>query len=276
MIRPGDNQLGKVQQHRLDRYDAYVCADLHCHCLPALDDGPQNVRESIALCRVLAAQGITHVVATPHQLGRFDDCANLQQIRRSTSQLNSVLQDECVPLTVLPGAEIRVDERIVKLLAQGILATLADQGRFILLELPFEAFWDISPLLRQLRTIGLQAVIAHPERQKQLAANPERILDWSEYNPILQVTAASLVGRLGSQARQAAYAFLDTPLTAFVATDAHDTYSRRPCLADAFDVVAEGLGPETAQRLFIETPLSLINHAAVSVTPPYPQRRAQI
>src|SRR5260370_17103024 len=40
--------------------------DLHCHILPGLDDGPATMEESVAMAESAIADGITHVVATPH------------------------------------------------------------------------------------------------------------------------------------------------------------------------------------------------------------------
>ena len=44
--------------------------DLHCHCLPGIDDGPATPAAALDLCRALTDDGITTVIATPHQLGR--------------------------------------------------------------------------------------------------------------------------------------------------------------------------------------------------------------
>ncbi len=40
--------------------------DLHCHILPGIDDGPDTMEESEAMAESAIADGITHVVATPH------------------------------------------------------------------------------------------------------------------------------------------------------------------------------------------------------------------
>ena len=42
--------------------------DLHFHCLPGIDDGPDSWDEAVALCRQAAAEGTTSIVATPHVL----------------------------------------------------------------------------------------------------------------------------------------------------------------------------------------------------------------
>ena len=59
--------------------------DIHCHCLPGVDDGPATMLESVTLCRALAADGISTVVATPHQLGRFSEVNEAGHIRQAVS-----------------------------------------------------------------------------------------------------------------------------------------------------------------------------------------------
>src|SRR5260370_12255735 len=43
-----------------------IMVDLHCHILPGLDDGPVSMDESMAMAESAIADGITHVLATPH------------------------------------------------------------------------------------------------------------------------------------------------------------------------------------------------------------------
>ena len=95
------------------------CVDVHCHCLPGLDDGPEDMDQALTLCRALVAEGITRVIATPHQLGRFEGCFDAEQIHQAVRNLNAELIRSRIPLEVLPGAEIRVDERVPQWLAGG-------------------------------------------------------------------------------------------------------------------------------------------------------------
>src|SRR5260370_42170052 len=46
--------------------DGFGLIDIHCHPLAGVDDGAKNLEMSIAMCRIAAADGITHLVATPH------------------------------------------------------------------------------------------------------------------------------------------------------------------------------------------------------------------
>src|SRR6266436_9043745 len=56
--------------------------DLHCHILSGLDDGAKSVAESLAMAEMAIADGITHIVATPHSSGeyRFDFAAVQQAV----------------------------------------------------------------------------------------------------------------------------------------------------------------------------------------------------
>ena len=40
--------------------------DFHSHVLPGIDDGSKDPEMSLQMLCMLAKQGITHVVATPH------------------------------------------------------------------------------------------------------------------------------------------------------------------------------------------------------------------
>jgi len=56
--------------------------DLHCHILPGLDDGPATMEESAAMAESAIADGITHIVATPHSSDEyFFDFAHVRQLR---------------------------------------------------------------------------------------------------------------------------------------------------------------------------------------------------
>src|SRR5258705_10439957 len=56
--------------------------DLHCHILPGLDDGPATMEESMGMAESAIADGITHLVATPHPSNRYSfDFARVRQLR---------------------------------------------------------------------------------------------------------------------------------------------------------------------------------------------------
>ena len=232
--------------------------DIHCHCLPSVDDGPVTLSESLSLCAALAEDCVSDVVATPHQLGRFSDCNEAAQIREQVAVLNEELKSSGIGLNVVPGGDVRVDERICRLIEEDQVLTLADGGRYILLELPHEVFIDIEPLLVDLCSLGIQAVISHPERHPVVARQPSVLLKWLEESTHLQVTCASLLGDFGSAAEKAAWHFLSSGWASLVASDCHDLDSRRPRMSAAFECLRTELGEAMARLVCVENPLRVL------------------
>lgn len=232
--------------------------DVHCHCLPGLDDGPSDMEQALSLCRALTADGIVEVVATPHQLGRFDGHCDAPGVRRAVAQLNRVLHRNGIRLAVFPGADIRIDERIPQLLRADRILTLADAGRYLLVELPHEVFIDPRGLLEQLTQTRMAAVMTHPERHGFLASNPQYVDRWAEHRMCLQITAGSLLGDFGRQCEQAAWSFLHTSLPAVVATDAHNVGDRPPRMTAAYQRLVQRLGRSAAETLCVDNPRRLL------------------
>lgn len=256
----------QAQRSRLERFGASACVDVHCHCLPGLDDGPETVVQAVALCRALAEDGLTVVIATPHQFGRYDGRNEAAEIRAAVSALNVAVADESIPLTVVVGADVRVDERLVALLEADRALTLADGGKYLLLELPHDVFVDLRLMARALVARGITPIISHPERHVSLVRHPELVLPWLAEGAVLQITAGSLTGDFGPDARRTAWQWLASGGAALVATDAHDTGGRRPRMSAAADAITEQLGHLAARRVCIDNPLCVLEGKELSIS----------
>lgn len=242
----------------MQRYAIPECVDIHCHCLPGVDDGPATPAESLELCRALVADGITAIIATPHQFGRYDRRNPGKNIREGVAKLNLSLAEQKIPLKVFPGADVRVDERIPALLQSREVVTLADAGRHLLLELPHDSYIDPLMLIRMLAAQNIQGIVSHPERHPSIAKRPELVLPWLRAGAVLQITAGSLLGEFGSSAEQTAWDLLGNGLVAIVATDAHDTSSRPPRLTRALEQIELHMGHEVAQKVCAANPLLVL------------------
>ena len=252
-----DERFTDAQRRRLERFGAAESVDVHCHCLPGLDDGPKTPDDALALCRALVADGITTVVATPHQLGRYDRRNSAAVVRQAVGALQARLNVEGVPLTVLPGADVRIDERIVPMLRTGEVLT-AGGGNCLLLELPHETYIDPTPMIRLLAGRGLRAIVTHPERHEAVRKKPECVTPWLQAGAVLQLTAGSLVGSFGKSAEAAAWKWLEAGQASIVATDAHDVERRPPCITAAIDAIERRLGTDVARRVCIENPSRVV------------------
>jgi len=259
MIGSVEDNTVNAQNNRLKKCRWEKFTDIHCHCLPNLDDGPRTMDDALALCRRLVAEGIATVVATPHQLGRFDGCNEAAKVREATSELNRRLHKAGIKLNVLPGGDVRVDERICRLLETDRILTLADGGKYILLELPYEIFIDIESLLKELVSLNFKPIISHPERHNALDRQHKFISKWLDIGAHLQITASSLLGQFGSEINRSAWHFLCSGWATLVATDAHDINDRRPRMKAAFRLITNTLSKDIARLLFIENPSRVVD-----------------
>lgn len=232
--------------------------DIHCHCLPGLDDGPTCIEDSIALCRALIADGVAAAVATPHLLGRYDTHDYLVAVRGAYAAFTARLQQLELPLKVHLAAEVRLDERIPRLLAERQLPTLGARNDHLLLELPNGPATDPLPLIEAVGKMGVRVIIAHPERHRFIAADPSLCAKWTAAGATLQVTAGSLCGDFGPTVEAAAWDLLTGSSVEFIASDAHDLHKRPPRMKQAHALIAARFCAAVAQRLCVDNPRELV------------------
>jgi len=210
--------------------------------------------EALRLCRTLVKDGIGIVVATPHQLGRFDGANEADAVRSAVSDLNRKLAGKNIPLKVFAGADVRLDERIPHLIKTDRVLTVGNNRRYLMLEIPHEVFINPEPLIAKLASSGIKTIVSHPERNEFICNRPKTVLSWLRHGACLQVTAASLSGDFGTTAKTMAWNLLVSGQAQLLATDAHDCKARAPRMSDAFRLISSRISVSTARRVCIENP----------------------
>ena len=79
--------------------------DLHCHVVPGLDDGPQTLEDSLALCRAASDAGTTMLIATPHVNWSYLD-VNAAAVHTGVAAVNAAVHEASIGVHVRAGAEI--------------------------------------------------------------------------------------------------------------------------------------------------------------------------
>lgn len=111
--------------------------DLHNHLLPGLDDGAPDLESALALARLAVADGVSHMVCTPHlHAGRYDNTR--ADIEAARTLFVEVLQQNGIVLQVAAAAEVRIGIEVIGAIEQGALPFVGRwEGRnVLLLELP--------------------------------------------------------------------------------------------------------------------------------------------
>lgn len=231
--------------------------DIHCHLLPGMDDGPASMDESLAMARLALADGIRGAICTPHWHPMFWPNERIA-VAEAVESLRQRLQAEAIVFDVWPGSELSLDADLEVGIADGRLGTL-NGGSWVLLELP-GAYPPpgIDEFLLNLLRSGRRIVLAHPERYSFVQRDPARLYAWVEMGLTVQITAASLLGRLGPKIANLCRILLEHRLVHFVASDGHGVDNRRPLLRDARTLAEEIVGNADAVRLTEMHPLMVI------------------
>lgn len=223
-------------------------ADIHCHLLPGIDDGSPDLETSLAMARMAVDDGIHTMIMTPHQLGNFAHNHG-DEIRARALEFQQFLDAHHIPLEVLPGGDVRIEDGMVEKLVSGEVMTLGDHGLHVLLELPHELYFPLEGVLATLERHGMTGILSHPERNQGIMRDVSMLEPLVECGCLMQVTAGSLMGTFGSRSQELAEWMLEHGLVHFLATDAHGIKSRRPLIHRAYDRVAELVGEDTAADL---------------------------
>jgi protein-tyrosine phosphatase len=210
------------------------------------------------MARLAIEDGIEGVVCTPHWLfGRYDNTRDV--ILHVLDQLRDGLLKENIPLEVYPGAELRLDCDIPRKIKSGELLTINDTGRYALIELPEPMIpRNLENFFWELQMQNITPVISHPERNHSLLADPQRLYRLVEMGALTQITAASLMGRFGSEIRGFCVLLLKHHLAHVIATDAHGDRSRAPRLADGRREAAKIVGNDRARDLVCKNPQLIV------------------
>jgi protein-tyrosine phosphatase len=239
--------------------------DIHCHILPGLDDGPEDMEEAIAMCRVAQADGIQTIVATPHS--RNGVYMNSEQtILPVLGELEEHLKIAGVALNLRSGADIHIHPETISFLRKNPHLVLG--GRYFLLELPAQS---IPPFARdfifEALLAGFIPIITHPERNSILQSHFKDLEEWVKAGVLVQITAMSLTGAFGSQVKECAFRMVRMGLVHLVATDAHSSRRRPPILSNAREVLETIVGPEQARALVKDVPERILRGETVETIP---------
>ena len=232
--------------------------DLHCHLLPAVDDGSRSVDQSVKVLGEMAQLGVTDVCLTPHlPAGRAEAGPPAAHQRAFES-----LQGQAPPLPRLHrGAEVMLDRPITRAVALARNLTLGG-SRYMLVEFPrLVAFDTVGNALSQVFDMGLIPLLAHPERYS--CCSVDAVRHWRAIGAKMQVDATTL---LTSQARgQRARQLVSEGLADILAGDNHG--DDRTVATGARFLTAQD-GADQVELLVVRNPSAILGDQPLTQVPP--------
>lgn len=238
--------------------------DMHCHILPAIDDGAKDIEMSMEMLQIAASNGTTAIVATPHViegswLPSWDEilqkCQNLQLAARQAG-LN---------IALYPGAEVAVHLDMLKLLTKPGPYCI-NGGKYILVELPAVEIPNYTEdFFFTLQARGITPILAHPERHPLIVRKPEILLDWVGKGILVQMNAPSLTGKMGAPVMRTAELLLRSSLVHVIGSDAHSKRTRNPNLQEASAKIVAIAGGVSHREVLFDNPSAVVTNRELKV-----------
>jgi protein-tyrosine phosphatase len=228
--------------------------DIHSHILPAVDDGSTSWEMTAEMCSMAIADGVTHIVATPHCNDEFR-----YERERYAEMMGELYELAGGKLTFSLGCDFHFSyDNVQEALAEPQRFTI-EGTNYLLIEL---SDYGIPPAvmqhLEEFSVIGVTAILTHPERNMVLMQRPEMILDFLKLGCLVQITANSLTGFWGSRSQKIAENLLRKGAVHVIASDAHNTKRRTPLVSQAYRETTRLVGRDVADALLISNPAAIV------------------
>ena len=218
--------------------------DWHSHVLPQMDDGSRSLEESIELLKMLSAQGVDTVIATPHFYADDESVEDfLKRRSKSYGNLCAFLSENSISVRL--GAEVSYYSGISRL--EGLSELCVEGSSILLLEMPFARWTEHT--VKEVISIAMHGnvtvMLAHVERYMDM--QEKDVFDkLREYGVIMQVNS-SFFSRGSSKRR--ALKLLAKGGIQVIGSDTHNITSRPPTLDSAYKVIEKKLGKEFVREI---------------------------
>ncbi len=215
--------------------------------------------QAIHMATLAVEEGISTIVATPHHAnGKFSN--ERDEILFAVDNFAQALFSRGIPLQVLAGQEVRLYDELIRDLSEGIVIPLGGSP-YLLLEFPSSRIPDsAAETIHELELLGITPIIAHPERNREIAKDPDKLLALIARGALCQVTAQSVNGGMGKKIRDVTLQLCRRNLVHFIASDAHDPIFRPFGLRQAYAAIDSRLGKSYADYYRFNAEAVLTGH----------------
>lgn len=236
---------------------SFIKADFHCHFLPGIDDGSSSAEMSCEMLRLLSAQGVKKVAATPHFYLHNESVESflsnrdgaLETLENHLKGQNSEFPD------ILTGAEVCIEHEMS--LTSGLDRLCIGDTGYILLEIPFTGYsdWMAEEIFNICCKNRIKPILAHLERYFHSLSENQLGDLLSLDDVVVQINAVAFDMR---STAKFALGLIKSGLPVVFGSDAHNLLSRSPDLSRANKFLLSKLKADGAEQL-TEAQLEFIN-----------------
>ena len=139
---------------------SYGFVDMHCHVLPAVDDGSKNMEMSLNMLRIAYENNIRTIIATPHNK-IYVKSVSPKGIHKRVAILQEEADKAGIDIKIYPGNELYYDETLPGRLEEGNALPMGVSSNILVEFNPSDEYSYISEGLRRLSYEGWSPILAH-------------------------------------------------------------------------------------------------------------------
>lgn len=233
--------------------------DMHCHIIPAVDDGSPDIVHSTAMVRDAIQEGVRAIITTPHYEcgGKNVDLVTLGEIR-------DWLQDEASKVDkefkIYEGHELLYSDSLLEHVKSKKALTLA-KSRYVLIEFPIRVSYEsMYQGMKNFVNAGYSPIIAHMERYECLKKDDALIEELIQLGCYFQMNSEGLMGSLLSLDMKRNKKLIASGYIHIIASDGHNMRMRPIRMKEVAEMITKKFGQEVADTLFIHNPNKIIEN----------------
>lgn len=235
--------------------------DIHSHILPNIDDGADNISESIDLIKKALENGVTDIILTPHYMFGTVYIKDNEAKRNIFYKLVQEVKEKGITVNLYLGNEVFVENSILDFLKDNKIMTL-NNSKYLLFELPrFDTYQGLFDLIFYMKQNNIEPVLAHPERYKMIIDNPKVALELKNREVLFQANIGSFAGIYGSEIKNTAILLLKHHCIDFIASDIHHVkHCHYDLVKDVKKLLLKYISADEVEKLLNTNPSKILNN----------------
>lgn len=239
--------------------------DIHSHLVYDVDDGSQNIEETLHMINEAYNAGFTDIILTPHYMQNF-------YIKESMEISNKIdnIKDHIknLKINLYHGNEIYANENLINFIKEKKAVSLAG-SKYILFELPIqENPLNLEEIVYVILENGYIPIIAHPERYRYVQENPNMLIYYIESGVLFQANYGSIIGLYGTKTKETVKKLLSHNMIHFLGSDNHFPNSIYKKMPEILISLKKIIGEEKLEEISTINPSKILKNEIIDIDPP--------
>lgn len=241
--------------------------DFHSHIVYDVDDGSENIDNSIELLKQAEQAGFKSIILTPHYMEDYYKCSK-NIIKDKIEILKEKCNEEKININLYQANEIYITNHMVDLLNNEIASSI-NNSKYVLFELPMnEEPQNLLEVVYNLIENGKTPIIAHPERYIYIQKDPNKLIELIDLGVLFQANYGSIIGLYGKEIQKTVKLLLKNNFIHFLGTDEHRSGKIYINIENVKKELRKILSEETIQNIIENNAKKVLENQNIEIEQP--------